>query len=330
MSTKIQNRYELIEWLNEGGESIVYRALDHQTSKMVVIKRTKYGLPTTEQHQWTRETSLLKEIQHTKVVQLLDCFVHTIEMVDYGMMVFEYINGQTLEEEASNTRYTQQDVQDIILELLKIVADLQQLSPPILHRDIKPSNIIRDSESDELRLLDFGMATDYFPSDIGHTLGIGTLGYQAPEQIYGYPTLSSDVYSIGVIAVELLSKRKAKDLLNGHTIDWSGLRASIKPEWSAWLDKTLCPVEDRYQTATHAIVGLSEQYRRTSNPESSTAQTDRYVANHTSSNFSKDQNIMENQRIFWMCLGAVFLGMLPIPFILYYHYKRRQMSEHLS
>ena len=332
MTTKIQDRYELIEWLNEGGESIIYKALDHQTSKMVVLKRTRYGLPPTIQPQWSRETSLLKGIQHTNVVQLLDCFIHTIEMVDYGMMVFEYVNGHTLAIEASTKRYTQHEVQEIIVEILAIIVDLQQLTPPILHRDIKPSNILRDIHSGKLRLLDFGMATDYHPTEFGHTVGVGTLGYQSPEQIYGYPTLSSDVYSVGVIAVELLSKRNPKDLLNGHTVDWSGLKGHLSQHWTNWLSKVICPVEERYATAEHAIIGLSQDLTvNTTKKCDTTRHTEPTIIQSTTSHSIKSQShipyTVSNQRIFWMCVGALLLGMIPIPFILYYHYKRRHLSR---
>lgn len=327
MTTKIQDRYELIEWLNEGGESIIYKALDHQTSKMVVLKRTKYGLPPTIQPQWTRETSLLKEIQHTNVVQMLDCFVHTIEMVDYGMMVFEYVNGHTLATEASTKRYTQQEVQAIIIEILAIIVDLQHLTPPILHRDIKPSNILRDSHSGKLRLLDFGMATDYHPTELGHTVGVGTLGYQAPEQIFGYPTLSSDVYSVGVIAVELLSKQNPKDLLKGHTVDWSGLTGHLNPLWSKWLSKVICPVEERYPTAEQAMIGLSQDHTVNASEQCDSNLHTEEATVHSTTPQSRTSYTVSNQRIFWMCVGALLLGMIPIPFILYYHHKRRQMSR---
>lgn len=326
MTTKINNRYELLEWINEGGESVIYKALDHETSKTVVIKRTKYGLHDAQQ-QWTRQTSLLIDLQHTQVVQLLDCFVHRIEMIDYGMMVFEYVNGQTLEQEASTKRYTQQEVRQIILELLSIVVALQRLTPPILHRDIKPSNIIRDGKSGQLLLLDFGMATDYFPSDLGHTVGVGTIGYQAPEQIHGFPNLNSDIYSIGVIAVELLSKRKARELLDGNMINWSRLRPSLTTPWSSWLEKVLCPTEFRYLSAQDAFSALSGQTDDSEVGDTPSTESETDIVNNTEQKGPEQLYTVSNRHIFWMCVGSMLLGMLPIPFILYYHHKRRNIPH---
>ena len=66
-----------------------------------------------------------------------------------------------------------------------------------------------------------GIAVDDIHKTVGHTMGVGTLGYQAPEQVSGDPTTKSDLYSVGVIAVELFTNFLLRELLTHRGI-WIG------------------------------------------------------------------------------------------------------------
>ena len=161
----VNERYQLDKQIGEGGENIVYLATDLQNQQKVILKRGKSTLQGVQRQKWLDEVTLLRQIHLPGVVSYIDSFVATVEMAEYGYIVQEFVN----------------------------LVQLQSLSPPIIHRDLKPANIMRRASDQQLLLIDFGLAIDHEHKDMGHTMAAGTLGYQAPEQISGYPTPASDV-----------------------------------------------------------------------------------------------------------------------------------------
>ena len=258
MTDLLNHRYQILKPIGEGGEYVVYLGQDTIANKKVVIKRKKDSLQSINTYDWQREAHLLEQIHLDSVVTCLDAFVSRIELIPYGYLVQEYVEGTTLDHEFIKKRYTQIEVKQIILEVLEIVIKLQHLSPPIIHRDIKPSNIIRRQSDQRLMLLDFGLAIDQTLDNLGHTIGVGSLGYQAPEQISGYPTLASDVYSIGVMAVEFLGRKAPKTLLRNQKLIWETSIATAHENWKKWLKKALAPENGRFQNAEEAWAALSQ------------------------------------------------------------------------
>jgi len=249
-------RYKLEKKIGEGGENIVYLATDIQENKSVVIKRGKHSLNIKNRLKWDQEANLLKQLHMPNIVSYIDAFVGTVKLAEYGYLVQEFIAGKSLKEEYLEIRYTQDQVHDIIEEILEILVDLQELTPPVIHRDLKPANIMRRTASGKLVLIDFGLAIDHRDSDLGHTMAAGTLGYQSPEQISGFPSPASDVYSVGVIAVELLSRRPPSELLWGQKLKWESSVFSVKKSWKQWLSQALSNEEERFPTAQSALIAL--------------------------------------------------------------------------
>ena len=249
----LQDRYTLMDVVAEGGENVVYLAKDTHTEERVILKRTKNGLAPEDRSTWQRETLLLKQLHIDTVAKVYDTFIHVSEMVAYGYVVQQYIEGETLDKEFQRKRYTSTEVLTIIQDILSIVCQLQEFSPPILHRDIKPSNIIRRQKDDTLILLDFGLATEQQDRDFGHTVGVGTLGFQSPEQLFGQPTLNTDVYSVGVIALQFLTRKEPQSLLWGNILKWESSAQFLHKDWKNWLTKTLAPTEERFRDAEDAL-----------------------------------------------------------------------------
>ena len=258
MTRLLNNRYQILEPIGEGGEYIVYLGLDTAQNKHIVIKRQKDSLQNTSTIDWQREAHLLEQIHLDSVVTCLDAFVSRIELVPYGYLIQEYVEGDSLDKEFLKKRYTQIEVKELILEVLKILIALQDLSPPIIHRDCKPANIIRRKSDQKLMLLDFGIAIDQTLDTMGHTMGVGSLGYQAPEQISGYPTLASDVYSTAVMAVEFLGRKSPRSMLRNQKLFWEESVLTVHPNWIKWLKKALQPEKERFQTAKEAWIALSQ------------------------------------------------------------------------
>ena len=168
-------------------------------------------------------------------------------------------------------------------------------------------------------------------------MGVGTLGFQAPEQIEGYPTLSSDVYSIGVIAVQLLSRKSPKDLVSGYRLRWEPACSSVSKEWKYWLSNALESKEKRFPDARSALQELlepsSELLEKEDTPFQNTPQeNDRSSVESTTTKIihthsklvqlqSQLRQIQTRYEIAWMCI--FFLSIFAIP-IIYYFYKKRQ------
>ena len=91
-------------------------------------------------------------------------------------------------------------------------------------------------------------------------MGVGTLGYQAPEQLSGFPTLNTDVYSVGVIALQLLTRREPRDLLWGNRLKWESSAQFLHKDWKEWLEKTLAPTESRFEDAQDALLALQNEH----------------------------------------------------------------------
>lgn len=256
--TRLNDRYDLMNVLAEGGESVVYLAKDGHTQERVVIKRTKNGISLKDGTDWKRGVTLLKQLDIDSVARVYDAFLHESDLVTYGYVVQQYIEGETLEAEFNRKRYTQTEALETVRCIMGIVKQLQDFSPPILHRDIKPSNILRRMRDGKLVLLDFGLATEQQSSEFGHTLGVGTVGYQAPEQIEGTPKLNTDVYSVGVIALQLLTRRDPKDLLWGYDLKWESAAQFLHEDWRNWLTKALADSDKRFVDAATALTQLEK------------------------------------------------------------------------
>ena len=94
-------------------------------------------------------------------------------------------------------------------------------------------------DDERLVLIDFGLAIDSVDRTFDHTMLAGTLGYQSMEQIAGRPTIQCDCYSVGVLAVELLTGQAPQTMLNGMTFEWQRKCMHLPLHLQEWLDKML-------------------------------------------------------------------------------------------
>ncbi|KAJ8753697.1 hypothetical protein K2173_026373 [Erythroxylum novogranatense] len=199
--------------LGHGGFGPVYKGLMPSGEEVAVKKlslNSRQGI-----REFTNEVRLLLKVQHRNLVTLLGCCVEGPEK----MLVYEYLPNKSLDyflfdrEKASSldwmTRFR------IITGVARGLLYLHEEAPVrILHRDIKASNILLD-ELLNPKISDFGLAR-LFPGDDTHlnTFKIsGTHGYMAPEYaMHGYLSVKSDVFSYGVLVLEIVSGRKNFDL----------------------------------------------------------------------------------------------------------------------
>jgi len=95
----------------------------------------------------------------------------------------------------------------IFRDICECVQYLRTRDPPLIHRDLKPENILIVNNPQNgrfIKLGDFGLCTEHLSTTLGHTRGVGTTKYKAPEVYSGHYNIKADIYSLGVIAMDLL------------------------------------------------------------------------------------------------------------------------------
>ena len=200
--------YTIESEVGEGGTSAVYRAT-HPTHGTVALKvlREKLRLDRTAVARFVREAQYGARVQHPNVVRTIE-----IGESDRGLhfLAIEWASGQLLE------RYSRQhaplppeEVSAIITQIGAAVHAAHQAN--IVHRDLKPENVMYDPDTKQVKLLDFGIATDtQTGADERLTRAgffVGSLMYVAPEALSGeLVTPSADQYSLATIAYYLLTR----------------------------------------------------------------------------------------------------------------------------
>ncbi len=228
-----ERKYRIDHVLGKGSFAHVYKAIVDEIDRKVAIKivRPHYdtdGNPvySTQLHQrFLREAKLLSELQDP----------HTIRLYDYGrsekgllFMIFEFIDGAALSDVIPNGRMEPKRVVHILGQILGSLREAHLRG--IIHRDIKPPNIMIYEylgDSDRAKLLDFGVAKDLDATQQLTTrdMRVGTLRYMSPEQVRGETVApASDLYSLGLVAYEMLVGAKAIESDNVNDVSLFHLR----------------------------------------------------------------------------------------------------------
>ncbi len=221
---RLEGRYALARIVGHGAVGTTYRAQDEVSGETVAIKEMPLR-PTTPRDQVRRierEARVLGELRHDRIPACRAHFTAGQGKHRAFYLVQDFVDGPTLAEEMAGRRYTEDEVLGILDEICAVLEYLHGLAPPVIHRDLKPKNLIRRAADGRLTLIDFGAVRDLVQDPgIGGSTVAGTYGYMAPEQFRGEATPRSDLYAVGAMAVELLSRRALIDLVGvDHQLDW--------------------------------------------------------------------------------------------------------------
>jgi formylglycine-generating enzyme required for sulfatase activity len=264
----LDNRYRPIKFLGEGGFGRTFQAIDEKRLNTPCV--IKQFLPqqvgsaalakATELFQ--QEAQRLQELgKHPQIPDLEAFFSQDNRLY----LVQDFIDGQNLFEEfQTQGKLNEPQIRTILTELLPVLQFVHDNQ--VIHRDIKPENIIR-SKIGKLFLIDFGVSKETSKTILTRVGTVtGTPGYAPPEQFRGMVYHSSDLYSLAVTCVRLLTGHFQKidgsdQLFDTNRMEWQWQKyVSLSQELTTVLETMLqdIPVK-RYQSATEVLAALANQ-----------------------------------------------------------------------
>jgi WD40 repeat protein len=227
----LNHRYRAKQMLGQGGFGRTFFAVDQveqtadgntrsrdkseASAALCVIKQL---LPQLKQSRQTayfqQEVAQLTRLgEHPQIPQLLDHFSDATG----NYLVQEYIAGQNLEVALDESNFSEAQIRQLLADLLPVLQFVH--SHQVIHRDIKPANIIYSTETHRYVLVDFGAAKSISDTVKTGTM-IGSAGYVAPEQAIGKASFASDLYSLGVTCIHLLTGMHPFDLYSVSEDRW--------------------------------------------------------------------------------------------------------------
>ena len=221
-TTLLNNRYQILHTIGRGGFGETFLAIDtHMPSaRKCVIKQLKplmqeQGIEDWVKDRFKREAVILEELGENNP-QIPRLYAYFSEGSNF-YLVQELIAGLNLKQRKEKQElFPENRVKAILVNLLPVLDYIH--SKKIVHRDIKPDNIIIRASDEKPVLIDFGVVKEAMATVVhtqGNTvysMGIGTPGYMPSEQAAGRPVYSSDLYSLGLTAIFLLTGKSPQYL----------------------------------------------------------------------------------------------------------------------
>lgn len=204
------SKYRNLQKIGAGSQGTMLRGLD-EDDQWIAIK--VFDIQTTDSLKsielFEREIETIKNLHIKGVPKYID----TIKDNRYIYLIEEYIQAKSLEYRLKEgERYAFDQILKILIHAALILKDLEALVPPVIHRDIKPGNILIDDE-ENVYLVDFGVVADKVQASFAMTFA-GTVGYVAPEQLYGKVTPAADIFSLGMTILNLVTNVSPCDMMN--------------------------------------------------------------------------------------------------------------------
>jgi serine/threonine protein kinase len=266
-SLALRGMYQAIAPIGQGGMGRTFRAinLDKFNQPCVIKQFLPQGISTSKQalakaiELFHREAKQLFELgQHPQIPELFASFAEQ----DQLYLVQELVEGQNLWQQLqAHGTFSPEAIAKLLVDLLPVLQFIHDRG--VIHRDIKPENIICRDRDRLPVLVDFGAAKVALSATTTATV-IGSLDYTAPEQLRGKPTFASDLYSLGVTCIQLLTNMPPGELFCDRRNAWiwrQFLPQPLAQPQEATLGRVLDQmlvraVSNRYKSAIATLVDL--------------------------------------------------------------------------
>jgi serine/threonine-protein kinase len=269
-SALLNNRYQILSVFGDGGFGKIFLAEDTQmpSARRCVVKQLKPTSDNAQVHQmvqerFQREAAILEKLgeNHDQIPRLYANFVEA----DHFYLVEEWIDGETLTQKVQREGVlSENSVREILCGLLPAIAYVHQQQ--IVHRDIKPDNIIIRGCDLKPVLIDFGAVKESMSvvaqssNHSSHSIVVGTPGYMPSEQLAGRPVYASDLYSLGLTAIYLLTGKHPQDLDSDPRtgeIRWQHYAPNTGPGFVAVLNRAIhMHPQSRFTTAEEMLTAV--------------------------------------------------------------------------
>lgn len=276
MTALLNNRYRILKVLGAGGFGVTSIAEDTHlpSQRRCVVKELK---PATEdprilqiiRERFQKEAATLEMLGQASR-QIPGLFAYFAENERF-YLVQELVDGPTLTQYvAQNGPLGEEEAKRILASLLALLDYVH--GQGIIHRDIKPDNILIRRQDNQPVLIDFGAVKETVTSTLDSagrataSIVIGTPGFIPLEQAAGRPLFSSDLYSLGLTIVFLLTGKVPQELTNQATgaISWTNRAPGISPQFAAIINKAIEPdSRARYRSAREMLEVLTQYAKLT-------------------------------------------------------------------
>lgn len=206
----LHGRYAIVRKLAQGGQSAVYLAADMREdgAERAIKEMSEADLSPRDREKtinnFLREAEILFNLQHPALAKVHKFFVEDRK----HYLVMEYVAGQNLEDVMmqAGRPLEWERVVEWGIALCDVFTYLHEQRPPIIYRDLKPPNVMLTPEG-HIKLVDFGIARQLYPTSTQDTAQLGTDGYAPPEQYDAHSEPRSDLYALGATMYHLLTGR---------------------------------------------------------------------------------------------------------------------------
>ena len=319
----VGGRYRLVRYL--GGKASIYTYLAENLWRKYqspcILKQVKLhnGDPANLQaaeRLFSSELPILERLgYHDQIPQLWDHF----EANEEFYLVQEYINGESLEQKLQNNYcLSEEQVINLLQNTLSVLAFIHKHR--VIHRDIQPSNLIIRHSDHKVVLIDFGVLKEIASLTATTTFAPieTTKIYMAPEQIAGRPNIGSDLYALGITAIQALTGQQPEQFRKkeqtGEIIWREGVEVNRK--LAKILDKMVClDVGKRYQSAELVLSELNKlaQHSTISNSiESSNSGEERNSYSSQTNNLEETQLVHRGNKIATVHIAIALAGILSL------------------
>ena len=268
------NRYRIISQLGQGGFGRTYLAEDliHSHQKCVV----KEFAPQVEEPEelkkakelFDREADVLRQLKHSQIPGFHSSLQPKLGTKDFFFLVQDYVDGDTyfdlsVKKQEQGEKFTEAEVIELLKNILPVLSYIH--AKDVIHRDISPDNLMLRRSDNLPVLIDFG-AVKQLPASKGFWFTqlaanrtiLGKKGYAPEEQLrQGKVFPSSDLYSLAVTALVLVTAKEPQKLYDSYQGNWRWGEIKISPQLASILKKMLSyKPSDRYPLAEQVLKDL--------------------------------------------------------------------------